>query len=58
MTRLSKNIRIFAKIPDSFRKYTAKIHFFLIFFENYLHISKKYSNFAPFSQYTKTDQNI
>jgi len=58
MTRSSKNIRFFAKFPDIIHEFIIKMHFILIFFENYLHISKKYSNFAPFSQYMKTDQNI
>lgn len=46
MTRLSKTIRIFAKIPDDFRNYAAKIHFFLIFFKNNLHNTKNSSIFA------------
>lgn len=58
MTNLQKNIRIFAKISDIFRKYAVKTLFIFIFFSNNLHISKKHSNFAPFSQHMKTDQNI
>ncbi len=42
-----KNIRIFAKIPDIFRKSAVNKHFILIFFSNNLHISKKSSTFVP-----------
>jgi hypothetical protein len=56
MTRLSKNIRFFAKFPDIIHEFIIKMHFILIFFENYLHISKKYSNFAAFYYGSKTIQ--